>query len=290
MKKEFASPLAPIDFLRASKLLRVVISSAIYPAQPCELRAHRECEICIVKKGQLVMNAAGTEIPMKENDFLFILPYVSHAFSTQDQDPCHVCSIHFNLDFLSNPLYQLPQILKIDLRQHFMLYTQKYLLGTADQQLKFCIQNIAVEYDAWKNNRLSMMNFYILELVLLLSRNIHSQYPADTDFHNPYVEQALAYIHEHYMERITVPDIAASLNISDRYLSRLFYQCTHTTVMEYIHSCRINQSIMLMTKGCSLTEIAVSVGYSSQPHYTKTFKKYMGQTPREYLNTLNKTI
>lgn len=235
------------------------------------------------------MNVAGTEIPMKENDFLFILPYVSHAFTTQDSEPCHVYAIHFDLDFLSNPLYQLPQILKIDLRRHFMLYTKKYLFGIADQQLKFCIQNITAEYDAWKNNGLSMMNFYILELVLLLSRNIHSQYPIDTDFHNPYVEQALSYIHEHYMDKITVPEIAATLNISDRYLSKLFYQCTHTTVMDYIHSYRINQSILLMTKGCSLTDIAVSVGYSSPPHYTNTFKKYMGQTPREYLKTLRKS-
>ena len=281
MKKEFNSPLAPIDFLRASKLLRVLISSDIYPSQPFDFRAHRECEICIVQKGHFIINVAGTDLQMNENDFLFILPYVSHAFSTADSEPCHVYSIHFNLDFLSNPLYQLPQILKIDLRRHFMLYTQKYLFGAADQQLKFCIKNIAAEYESWKNNDLSMMNFYILELVLLLSRNIHSQYPADTDFHNPYVEQALSYIHEHYMDKITVPEIASALKISDRYLSKIFYQCTHSTVMDYVHSYRINQSVLLMTKGCSLTDIAVNVGYSSPPHYTKTFKKYMGQTPRE---------
>ena len=148
MKKELSSPLTPIDFLRASRILQVAVASVIHPAEEYSFRAHKPCEICVVRHGHCVMNIAGEDIPLKEGEFIFILPYVSHAFTTSADSPCQVFYIHFNLDFLSNPLYQLPQILKIDLRQYFMLYADRCIWGKVDFQLESCIQNITTEYSS----------------------------------------------------------------------------------------------------------------------------------------------
>ena len=290
MKKELSSPLTPIDFLRASRILQVAVASVIHPAEEYSFRAHKPCEICVVRPGHCVMNIAGEDIPLKEGEFIFILPYVSHAFTTSADSPCQVFYIHFNLDFLSNPLYQLPQILKIDLRQYFMLYADRCIWGKVDFQLESCIQNITTEYSTWLSSSISMMNYYIFELVLLLSRRLHNDFPIDTDYHNRFVEQALLYIQQHYQDALTVSAIAAHLGISERYLSRLFYKCTRHTVLDFINSYRINQSVLLIAEGHSLTFISESVGFSSPPHYTKVFKKYMGVTPRDYRKTLLDTI
>ena len=91
-------------------------------------------------------------------------------------------------------------------------------------------------------------------------------------------------------DALTVSAIAAHLGISERYLSRLFYKCTRHTVLDFINSYRINQSVLLIAEGHSLTFISESVGFSSPPHYTKVFKKYMGVTPRDYRKTLLDTI
>ena len=104
------------------------------------------------------------------------------------------------------------------------------------------------------------------------------------------MEQALLYIQQHYQDALTVSAIAAHLGISERYLSRLFYKCTRRTVLDFINSYRINQSVLLIAEGHSLTFISESVGFSSPPHYTKVFKKYMGVTPRDYRKTLLDTI
>ena len=73
-------------------------------------------------------------------------------------------------------------------------------------------------------------------------------------------------------------------------ISQLFYKCTRHTVLDFINSYRINQSVLLIAEGHSLTFISESVGFSSPPHYTKVFKKYMGVTPRDYRKTLLDTI
>lgn len=290
MKMNDFSALTPIDFLHASRILQIAVTSVIHPAVSYEIRAHRPCEICIVKHGNCIMHVAGEDVPMKEGEFIFILPYVSHRFTTLTDSPCEVFYVHFNLDFLNNPLYQLPKVLKLDLKQYFILYASHYIWGQLDFQLESCIHNIQEEYQIWLHSSISMMNYYVFELVLLLSRRIHSQFPVNIDYHNPYVEQALTYIHEHYTEHLTAADIAKHLKISIRYLNRLFHDHTHSTILDYINSCRINQSVLLIAKGYPLTYIAVTVGFSSPPHYTKVFKKYMGVTPREYRRALSDTV
>ena len=97
-----------------------------------------------------------------------------------------------------------------------------------------------------------MMNYYIFELVLLLSRRLHNDFPIDTDYHNRFVEQALLYIQQHYQDALTVSAIAAHLGISERYLSRLFYKCTRHTVLDFINSYRINQSVLLIAEDIPL--------------------------------------
>ena len=123
-----------------------------------------------------------------------------------------------------------------------------------------------------------MMNYYIFELVLLLSRRLHNDFPIDTDYHNRFVEQALLYIQQHYQDALTVSAIAAHLGISERYLSRLFYKCTRHTVLDFINSYRINQSVLLIAEGHSLTFISESVCLSVS-RYTSNPKRPVISVP-----------
>lgn len=290
MNMELNSPLSPIDFLHTSKLLRIAVTDSINPMEHYGVRAHRDCEVCLVKEGLCIMNVAGNDIPLAEGDFIFILPYISHSFKTPDGSSCQVFHLHFNLDFLNSPLYQIPKLLNIDLWQYFILYAGHYIHGHIDFQLEACIENIAHEFQSNQNSFVTMLNYYVFELTLLLSRRLHAEDKSKKELRNPYVEQAIQYIHAHYNEPLTNASIADQLLISERYLSKLFYKYTRSTVQDYLNSYRINQSVLLMTKGHSITDIALHVGFSSPPHYTKVFKKYMGLAPNEYRKTLMKSM
>ena len=87
------------------------------------------------------------------------------------------------------------------------------------------------------------------------------------------------------LEIILNIDIANSIYISQYYLSHLFKQNLNMTINEYITRVRIEKSIELMKKReFSINDIMKMVGFNSQSHFTKTFKKLMGSTPASYRN------
>ena len=113
-----------------------------------------------------------------------------------------------------------------------------------------------------------------------------SQLEAELEAKNNVIEslkQELNYIHEHYNTKILQEDIAQQLQISVRYLSKLFKSYMGVTLSNYINIYRINRSIQLMqTTSLTLTEIALQVGFTDSQHYSKVFMNIINEAPSQY--------
>ncbi len=97
------------------------------------------------------------------------------------------------------------------------------------------------------------------------------------------IVRAIDYIISHIHSRIFLDDAAEYLKISPAYLSRLFKQETGTTFSEYVNKLKIEEasSLLLFTEYSDL-EISNILGFSSQSHFIKIFKKQIGITPKQY--------
>ena len=97
------------------------------------------------------------------------------------------------------------------------------------------------------------------------------------------LKDMIQYIHEHYMEKITIRDIASAANISDRECSRCFRRCLNTSPVVYLNNYRITMSAkLLLQSNDSILNICMSCGFSSSSYFGKLFQKTMGCTPRKY--------
>ena len=95
--------------------------------------------------------------------------------------------------------------------------------------------------------------------------------------------KAIAYLNEHYMDKITLRELASKLFVSDSYLSKLFRQELGTSFTDYLNKSRVEHSIDLMqSTELSLLEISGMVGFEDQSYFTKVFKRITGETPRQY--------
>lgn len=106
------------------------------------------------------------------------------------------------------------------------------------------------------------------------------------------VKQAILYIQEHYMESITLDDIAASILVSKSECCRCFKRTLNITPFEYLMKYRILASTKKMHSKTleSISEIAGSVGFNNTSYYNKIFKKYMNCTPTEYRSSIKKDL
>lgn len=104
---------------------------------------------------------------------------------------------------------------------------------------------------------------------------------------NVYLRKALEHIQRFYMEDLTVKDVAASLFISESYLTKLFKQEINITFIEYLTQVRIRKSIELMRDiSLPIYGIAERVGYKDYRYFSAIFKKMIGITPKEYRQKL----
>ncbi len=106
---------------------------------------------------------------------------------------------------------------------------------------------------------------------------------AGTGKNNDKIKLMMAYVHEHYQERISVSQLAASAYLSERECFRVFHDCLHTTPVEYLKAYRVQAACRMLARGTeSITEISHACGLGSSSYFGKVFREYARCTPSEY--------
>lgn len=96
-------------------------------------------------------------------------------------------------------------------------------------------------------------------------------------------EQATEYIHEFYMEPLTLTRLAEQNNVSSNRLVYVFRKYASMGPGDYILQYRLNRAKELLpVSKVPLRELAQSVGFSDPYHFSKLFKKHCGVSPSEY--------
>ena len=89
-----------------------------------------------------------------------------------------------------------------------------------------------------------------------------------------------AHVDANLTGRIVIKDLAVSLDMSVGHFCRAFKRTFGMPARMWIRHRRIElaQGLMLTT-GASLSEIALSCGMSDQSHFTRSFRRTVGETP-----------
>lgn len=99
----------------------------------------------------------------------------------------------------------------------------------------------------------------------------------------PTMERSIAYLENHYSEKITSEQLAAIAGVSRSHYSILFKQHTGFSPNEYLSRLRVHRAKELLINGSStLREIALKVGYKDEFYLSRRFKQQTGASPSGY--------
>ncbi len=91
---------------------------------------------------------------------------------------------------------------------------------------------------------------------------------------------------ENAPRRVTESDLAASLNLSSRQVSRILREIFDMSFREMLIKVRLDHALRMLTKSdWSIDKIAVSVGYNNLSGFYKAFRARFGMTVGEYRKT-----
>ena len=127
-----------------------------------------------------------------------------------------------------------------------------------------------------------LLNSFLFEL-FHINYNAHLESHTKTDSKLQYVESAISFIKQNYSKNITEKDVALDVNLSAKYLYKLFKKYKNVSPTDYLNGYRISRAkVLLKETSLSVSEISDAVGYNDPSYFVRVFKKYCDITPSKY--------
>ncbi|MBB3213202.1 AraC-like DNA-binding protein [Herbaspirillum sp. Sphag1AN] len=96
-------------------------------------------------------------------------------------------------------------------------------------------------------------------------------------------------LHQDPGSSLTLEDFAAEAHTSSRTLARLFESETSMTFTRWREQLRIVCAVDRLTRGRSITDTALELGYASASSFTTLFTRLLGMPPKKYMCHLHNT-
>jgi AraC family transcriptional regulator len=126
---------------------------------------------------------------------------------------------------------------------------------------------------------------------LLASANRTTERPKVSALARWRLKRAFDYFEAEIDKPISLAAVASSAGLTRMHFAAQFRAATGLRPHEYLLRRRIERAQeMLAETGMSLVDIALSVGFQTQSHFTSVFKRYAGQPPRAWRESRSVTL
>ncbi len=236
---------------------------------------HNEVELIYAHGGTIRIIVENIEYALNEGDLLICGSHSIH-FSDYGSLNNQLEFILFDPDLIisdGSAWHKAIHLTAAQLREYGLADTVSGLFKNVPQELaerKPYYKNIVTSYisSAWYN----MLRFFPTE-----SDNINHE--GIKKFEN-----ALAYIHTHFREPISLKDVSDSMNFTPTYFSYLFHKVIGISFVQYLQTLRLQEAASLMQKsGYKIIDAALDAGFSNMRNFNRIFCKYTGKTPSAFL-------
>lgn len=249
---------------------------------------HKEIELTILLQGEMQYQVSDTVYHLTAGEGIFCNSNSLHTASPYLDSDCIYISTTFHPRFLYGYEGSILQSKYLDvITKHPGIHSLAFSPSVSWQKEILDELNSIWELSQTTSSCYEMELQWRLTHIWMLLWSHLSQENAQTDSassrHTARLKNILMYIQEHYTEKITLADIAATANICQSECCRFFKKHMNESLFDYLLSYRIEKSLPLLTdEQLSITEVSSRCGFSSASYYTKVFRERMGCTPTAY--------
>lgn len=109
-----------------------------------------------------------------------------------------------------------------------------------------------------------------------------------TSFQSDYLSELIKYIEENLDNKIYLDELAKIIHLNKFSFVKKFKSLTGMTPMSYVLMKKVFSAKTQFTSDCDITDLAYSYNFADVAHFSHTFKKYVGISPKEYRTQLKK--
>lgn len=263
----------------------VTILDDIHP--PVYAHWHEEAEFTLVTEGSGTYQIELETYEVNVGDILFIPPAMLHSITAPGggtlrtetyvfhmhflgSHSADICAVHYLLPITSQKL--LPPV-------HFCIVHPLY------NELYQLFNDLNKLYDTQKHGYELLLKADFLRLIALLLPycSEESLRPQLYSEHTAKLKVVLEYIEQHYMEELSIFELAELCYFSEYHFMRFFKKYIGTSCLDYIKNLRLEKAAELFEQGeTSTLEVSLAVGFHNLSYFHREFKKKYGMTPKKF--------
>ncbi len=154
---------------------------------------------------------------------------------------------------------------------------------SSEEGYKTCFNYLKTIIDQPELLPCEVMGYVSLFFGALIRSSITAKKTVKNSIQDFYIQSTVDYIEKHYMDEISVEDLAANVNLNRSYFSKLFKKITTKSPQDFLIQYRMNKACeLLRSTKLSITQIAHLTGYANPFHFTRAFKTIYQQPPMEW--------
>lgn len=160
------------------------------------------------------------------------------------------------------------------------LVTRAAIRGGLDRETAFALSDMYIQKAELMADVLDLTRLNA-QMVLDFTKRVEAEKCGSG--HSELVRKVRDHVLSHIETCVTTDTLAKLCGMNRTYLCKLFAEETGMTVSQYVTGIKMEEAKRLMDiTPKTIAEIAAYLGYSSQSHFQRVFKKYAGITPGEY--------
>ncbi|WP_342556145.1 AraC family transcriptional regulator [Paenibacillus sp. FSL R7-0652] len=249
---------------------------------------HSMYEIHWMMEGQMSMVINGTVYDQSKGDLLFIRPGMTHSCTGAGPEGFTYFSVHFSVHDTS--------FCRELNRSRDTYYPADSSLALTISPVLSTLYDLAAEHmtDSLSSSKQMRVHAAVFELlgslvgqlsqttsVTLSRKEMIAQQIAE------HIEESVRYIHLHGEiqegNRTWIQDIAKSLNLSTSQVNRIFREVYDQAPRQYLSETLLNEAQRLLKQtDLNVDHIAMMLGYKTNAHFSRQFKRWTGITPSKF--------
>ena len=265
------------------------VSHTMHSTRSVSWHWHNALEFVHILKGTSLFSLPQQEVLVPENAIIIINSEVSHACGTTD--PALPADYHTHIispDLLAGGVGSLIKTKYFD--PILQCHELPYFLITPDMPIHAeAVRLFEETFAATATDDLLLelkIRQNLAQIWLLFIENTASVWKNSTRQNNvrsQRINRMISYIQQNCCEKLTLEDIAASADVSTRECLRCFQTLLNTSPFEFLLDCRVRLAAGMLKEGKeSITDIALSCGFSSSSYFCRVFKKLTGTSPSDF--------
>lgn len=256
---------------------------------------HDFWEMVYIDKGEMICTADKNRFILKSGEMTFHKPNEFHNLSGNNNVNPNVSILTFECK--SRIMKQFEgRIFKLDSEE-------KSLLSTLFEEALSCyklvdetnpllqtlkkIDNAPLGSSQMTKNLLEIFLIRLSRRTDVITKKMRRSYMID-GVDVPYnIKEILDFLKANIYGRITISDVAKTLQKSESTIKQLFYSYRKEGIIHYYNSLKIAEAKKLIKSGqYNLTQIADMLSFDNPQYFTKCFKVHTKMTPSEYKNSI----